>query len=842
MAFDRFLIGYNDNNSGFQSNVKPWLVSDNAFEQLTNAYVLRGRVKKRFGTILMGGDQTSSRLRLDTGALYSSGVYSGTVPGTIFGIGQMFSVGPDIFTVNQLGTPAAMLASNTLTSGTFNTTTGAFTITGESAAITVYFYPSTPVMGLTQYYVESTNSYNTMAFDTQFSYQFDPSGLGWYRLTSGVATWMGTDYEFFWMNEYQGTVSSLDTLWVSNFNKNDGIRYWDNTTWTKPTLNWTIGTQINTTGTGTFSGTVPGALGFIGQVFTIGTTQFLVVLANGALTPISYSTSLPLGNGTFNTATGAYTFTGVLANSILFFTGNNYIQTAQIIVQFQNRLLLLNTIELVNGVSTNFPNRVRYSAEGSALSASSWMQDIPGNGNAIDASSQEAIITAQFVKNRLIVYFTSSTYELVYNGNQALPFVWQKINNELGAISTFSEIPFDKVTLGIDDTGIHACNGANVERIDNKILQYPFSISNEQNGQDRVAGIRDYYNEMAYWTIPTTNRSGLFYYPNQVLVYNYINDSWATIDDSFTTFGYYYLPAESDGLTWGQTTTQWGNNIRLWNSKASTTNTTTVKSIIAGNQQGFIQIIQSDISSNTQSLQITDFTITGSGTATVSCINHNLSLGKFVLLSNMSGLTFTDSQGNVMNELMARISYDPVTSDTPNSFEITSLDNFSQPIIITGTYRGGGTGSLVSNMNILSKQYNFYTEKDRNMYLSKVDFLVDKTQNGAVTTDYLVSSTPISLVSEGIGTLASPGPLPGNGTLETSPYALSNFEQFQSRLWHPIYMYAEGECIQLQIYMSPNQMYSYIINCDHTTSYVALNDFQMHAMIFYVIPTSSRMQ
>ena len=208
----------------------------------------------------------------------------------------------------------------------------------------------------------------------------------------------------------------------------------------------------------------------------------------------------------------------------------------------------------------------------------------------------------------------------------------------------------------------------------------------------------------------------------------------------------------------------------------------------------------------------------------------------------MNGLTFTDSLGNVMNGLMARVSADPVSASTPNSFNIIALDNFSQPIVITGTYLGGGNASLVSNINILTKQYNFYTEKDRNMYLSRVDFLVDSTQNGAVTADYLVSSTPISLVSEGIGTLASPGPLPGDGTLETSPYLLSTFEQFQTRLWHPVYMYAEGECVQLQIGMSPNQMYSYLVNCDGTTSYVALNDFQMHAMIFYVTPTSSRMQ
>lgn len=844
MAYDKFLIGFNDNNAGFQSNVKPWLIADNAFQSLENAYVLRGRVKKRFGSVLMGQSQLTSRLRLLTSTTYATGVYSGTVPGVEFAEGQMFSVGSDIFTVYQNG---AMYASNVATSGTFNTSSGAFTITGESSGLDVYFYPSTPVMGITTYYIDNSNTYETIAFDTQFAYQYDTLSTGWQQLDSGVSTWTGADYEFFWSCVFQSQTIATSALWVTNFNPADGIRFWNNSTWAQPVLNYSKGSIVATTnGSGAVSGTLTGTF-FIGQVFTIGLTSFTVVASSGALTPTSNATNGPVGTGTFDTGTGAYTFTGALANSSVYFTGNNYIQTAQIIVQFKNRLVFLNTVELENGVSTNYPFRCRFSSTTSPLDPASWMFNFPGNGNFIDASTEEAIVTAQFVKDRLIVYFTSSTFELVYTGNQVTPFIWQKINNELGAVSTFSEIPFDKVTLGIDDTGIHACNGSNVDRIDNKIPQFPFGISNAMNGQDRVAGVRDYFNEMAYWTIGTTNRNDSFYFPNQILVYNYINESWSTINDSFTTFGYFLLPSNSQGVTWGETSTPWGQNGNFWNYGGSSSNTTTVKSVLAGNQQGFVTILAPDTFTNAPSLQITQFLVTGLGSALVSCINHNLSFGQFVLFSSMNGLTFVDSLGNIMPNLMAVVSQDPVNANTPNSFVIKALDNSSLPIIITGIYTGGGVAARVSNINILSKQYNFYTEQDRNMYLSRVDFLVDRTLNGAITADYLTSSTPLLLVSEGLGNLASPGPLPGNGTLETSPYLLSTYEQFQTRLWHPIYMYAEGECVQLQLYMSPNQMFTYSINIDpkslrKTYNYQALNDFQLHSMVFYVTPTSSRMQ
>lgn len=866
MAYDKFLIGFNDENSGFQTNVEPWLIGDNAFQQLNDCYILRGKVQKRFGSQYLGNSQLTTRLRLVTDWSYLAGVYSGTVPGVIFKVGQMFSVGNDTFTVTVTGTPGNLLCSNAATSGTFNTTTGAFVINGEAGGVDVFFYPSQPVMGLTQFFDDDTSIYHTIGFDTQFAYEFNGVSNGWSRLATELAAgdsiWTGEDYQFFWSTNYLGASSAASALWVTNFNVDDGVRvYTAAGVWEKPRLNYTVGDSIDTTdGSGNASGTVSGGVGFLGQVFTIpattgGYTWFTVVIASGALVATSNAKGGPFGSGTFNIATGAYTFSSSSANMPIYFTGNNYIETSKIIVQFKNRLVLLNTIEAVEGVSTEFPFRCRFSAAGSALAAAAWMEDLPGNGGAIDAPTSQAIVTTQFVKDRLIIFFESSTYELAYTGNQITPFVWQKINNELGAVSTYSEVPFDKYTLGIDDNGIHACNGANVDRIDPKIPQYTFQISNEENGIDRVAGIRDYYNEMAYWTLTTANRNTTFYFPNQILVYNYVNESWSTITDSITTFGYFFFTPESIGLTWGQTTTPWGQNTNLWNSNASSSNTTTIKTVIAGNQQGFVFAVKTDVTSNASVLQITNFTVTANGQATVSCINHNLNANQYVLFSNMTGLTFTDSLGNVMPKLMARVT-SSITLELANQFTINCLDNESEPIIITGTYLGGGTAQIVSNLNILTKQYNFYTEQDRNMYLAKVDFLVQSTPNGQVTADYLVSSSSLSLVNEGLRTVASPGPLPGNSTLETSPYTLYDFEtqtfvpgfeRFQARLWHPVYMWGDGECVQLSIYMTPNQMYGYSINIDPTTliqtyDYVALNDFKLHAMNFYVTATSSRMQ
>lgn len=759
---DRFLIGYTDNNSGLQTNVKPFLIPDNAFAELENMYISRGRVRKRLGSVWMGQSQLHTRLRYLVTTTDEYGDATSTAPGTIFAIGQMFSIGEDTFTVTTLGTPVSLLSTNPIASMTYNTTTGAIVVSGADPLTDIFFYPATPVMGLTEYYIPASRTYQSIGFDTQFSYKFDELSNAWLAIKTTDAVWTGNNSQFFWSTNYQGSDPNLNLLWTTNFNTADGIRYFNGTSWTKASFS-------------------------------------------------------------YNNA-------------------GDKILTARILIQFKNRLLLMNTVEQVSGISTSFFNRVRYSALGNPLSTNAWNQDVPGRGSAIDAPVQEELITAQFIKDRLIVYFKESTFELAYTGNQVQPFVWQKINTELGAESTFSEIPFDRNVFGIDNIGIHACNGANVERIDEVIPQLSFGFSSAENGPDRIAGIRDYYSEIAYWTYPNQVRNSSFYFPNKTLIFNYINNTWSTNDDSITAFGYFLYSEETPGATWGNTYIPWEQLTMLWNSQADTQTNVKVKTVIAGNQQGYVVVLQPGITSNAAALQVTNVTSSSLGSLTLSCINHNLSFNDFVLLSDMNGLVFTDAAGNVLPNAMARVSVDPYTSDEPHSVTLSllSLNNVGilQPTIISGIYTGGGVIARVSQINLLTKQYNFYTAQDRNVYVSKVDFLVDATRNGEVTVDFFISSSSNSMLSDSL----TNGSLLGNNALETYPYALAPFEQFQSRLWHPLYFYAEGECVQFNISMSPRQMFNYSIEENQEPVYTALQDFQLNAMVIYAQPTSSRMQ
>lgn len=718
--FDRFMIA--PINTGLETDLRPFLIPDDAFARLINAYVFRGRVRKRFGSRLMNENvsatvaQQYSRLRVQVGTL---DVPISPVPGTLFKIGQMFSVGDQMFTVYQLGTPAAMLATGPGT-GTYNTTTGAFVITGTGLVGTtpIYFYPAEPVMGLITYESNLINDEPVFAFDTQFAYQF--TGGAWSRLGTGV--WTGSNSQFFWGDTYRGVANSDYYLFVTNFNAADLIKYWDGAAWNDLTAT-----------------------------------------------------------------------TNAAGDTLL---------TGRMVVPFKDRLLVLNTIEEVDSVNQSYVNRARFSQNGSPVASDAWRDDIPGRGGYLDAPTKEAIVTSEFLKDRLIVYFERSTWEIVYTGNEILPFRWQQINTELGAESTFSTVPFDKVVLGIGQVGVHACNGSNVERIDQKIPDSVFEISNQNEGVFRVYGIRDYFTEMVYWSFPSEDRSRTF--PNRVLIFNYKTGSWAFNQDSITAFGYFQ---DDPAITWRSTTRTWEQSKQTWNSA---TMKSQFRDIIAGNQEGFIFIVDPEWTRNAPALQITNVSVSFN-IVTITAINHNLTVGEYVIIEEAQGLTG-------INGRIVPVYF--IVND--NTFQVQTPNG-------GGTYTGGGTIARVSNINILTKQYNFYLEEGRNMFVSKVDFYMKKTFNGAFTVDSFISSSTESLLEEGGDT----GALLGTGMVETSPYPLSPIEQTQDRLWHPIYLQADGECIQLRLYMSDEQMRDFTVTWE---------DFELNAMTFYVTPTASRMQ
>lgn len=830
MAFTRFLIA--PFNNGLTRDLRPWLIPDDAFERLQNAYVFRGRVRKRFGSRFLNLEQPDnvqqlySRLRVNLGETTMSpetfdfpGGINQVIPGQACSINDPVN-GDIIITIVITGAGAATLSTGDAipVTATIDTTVNpnTITITGATVGSTIWYYPSTPVMGFGVYERFLINEEPTYAFDTQFAYQ--RAGGGWQR--AGDAIWTGDNADFFWSTTWRGANSNTDLFFASNYTTADPIRYWDNTSWTDytPVLNATFrlrssriilpfknrllflntiendeGTQIGTTdASGDFNTTVGGPPFAVGGAFLVGTNVFTITALTGAPVAMDVSGFPSTATNPNPAATGTFDSSGMGTVDI---TGNN--ENPNQPVFYLPNLFTSNT--------QTFRNRCRFTQNGSPLSGTAALDSVAGRGGFIDAATQEGIISAEFIKDRLIVFFERSTWELVYTGSEILPFRWQKINTELGAESTFSIVPFDKVVLGIANVGIHACSGANVERIDQKIPDEVFNIHNENDGVVRVHGIRDYTTELVYWTFPSasapTDNNPTF--PQRVLVYNYITGSWALNDDAITAFGYFQ---NTDDITWeslGDIT--WQDAIFAWDSGYLQG---AFRNVIAGNQEGYTFLIDPLSSTNEFALQITAVSIVSAAQVELVVYNHTLTEEDYIYINHAVGLTS-------FNDTIYRV------------LEITSINTVIVDAAgVGGAYLGGGVISRVSRIDILTKQFNFFAQQGRQAFIKKVNFLVDRTSNGQITVDYFPSSSDLSMVTQGQATNA----ILGTSVLNTSAYTLIPLESLQDRLWHPVYFQTDGQVIQFRLYLSNEQM---------VNKNVRQSDFELHAMLIHARPTST---
>jgi len=727
-----------DLRDGVRRDITPFLLTNDAFPILENAYLFRGRIERRSCTTAVGND---GRLKGNIGTTDGAGDF--TLPDAavspIPSATATFIVNGDTLTDPGGASPVTLLTTGA-TTGTLNRATGVLDTNAPAAAVT--YIPGLPVMGLTVREQAAINDELLLAYDTRYTYLFD-QGTNDFILQNTFANnpantfvWTGTDSDFFWSTNYRSA------YWVTNnvagFHaiqtaspvvEGDGIRWYGTITGAAPTTGWR---NFNP---------------------AVSTTEFL----NGAL----------------------------------------------IIIPYKDRLLTLNTLEGANlGTTTRFPQRARWSQngtpfysaapDGQTAQADAWRSDIVGKGGFIDAPTSEVIVSAEFVKDTLIVYFERSTWQLVYTANETLPFVWQKINTELGCESTFSKVPFDRGVYAVGNYGIITCDSVNVLRIDQKIPDEVFMIQNKNNGVKRIYGIRDYNAQLVYWTYPILSdedKEAVTYdltFPNQVLVYNYLDGSWAEFDDCFTCFGYWQRFSD---ITWAQLNRTWESSNFSWNSGVLQAR---YPDVIAGNQRGFVVVFSQlqNLGQNSPSIPIAN--IAGS---TITATNHNLMNNQYVLITGVQGATGYNN--NIFR----------VTQATLNTFVLDS-GTFG------GLYTGGGLITHVPNILIQTKEFNPYYQNGDSVRLNYIDVLIDRTTSGRFDCQFFTNSQD-SVPLETSTVLTSPEPSP-------------SYSSNQQRIWHRIYCNTFGSFFQNEFLMNDAQMKDLNI----TTS-----NIRIHGLVYYVSPS-----
>lgn len=728
---------------GARRDMVPFLLENDAFPILENAYLFRGRIQRRSCYSRLGSG--NSRLRWQIGVTAASPFIFALPDIPITSTIAQFSIGSVIFTDPGGASPVNLLSTNALYTGTLDRVTGVVTLTHPVIGATaVFYYPGLPVMGLRTLEQTTLNDEFLMGFDTRYSYLYDNGtqdfiAANTFRVTGTVFTWESTNSDFFWSCNY------FSAFWATN---------------NVPGFHAAVGADA--------PGEGDGIRWFDGPGVGLGWSNFNPGL-NGTDTPVVAPTTFLLG--------------------------------ALIIIPYKDRLVCLNTVEGAALPGTRFRQRARWSQNGTPFYVNSpaggttqtnaWSSVQVGRGGFIDAPTAEQIVSAEFVKDTLIVYFERSTWQLVYTNNEVLPFVWQKINTELGSESTFSIVPFDSGVFGVGNLGIITTDSTQVVRIDQKIPDEVFQIQNINDGVKRVHGVRDYNAQLVYWTFPIISDEDnevvtyTLTYPNQMLVFNYLDGSWAEFDDTFTCFGYWQKVTDT---TWANLTRSWESTSFGWNSQVLSAK---YPDVVAGNQRGFVFVISQlqQLGQNVPSLEISNM----SGN-TVTIPDHNLVNNQYILITDATGFT-------AANGLIFRI-----TNATVSTFQL-------DPVINASGYTGGGFVTHLPNLTIQTKQFNPFYQDGDSVRLNYADIYLDRTEDGEFTANFFTSSN----VSVPIETV----------TVPTSPEPSGSYSANQDRIFHRMYSNSFGSFFQNVFTLSDAQMRDLSI----TTS-----DITIHGLIYYVGP------
>lgn len=241
-------------NRGTRTDRTPFVIDNDSFPVLQNAYQWRGRVKRKRGTSPLGRLQ---RYFNSLSLSYNSGPTTITLDGsgngnliTGFSLQSNANIVPGSVTITAPGptiyTDPAM--DGTLSpSGSINYATGDIVIAAEAgnavSAIFLY-YPDLPVMGLEELNLTSSPFPGTLAFDTTYSYNIlttFPYGIydvsfyknpttgtypGYVQKTDVTpTTWNGQDYQQFWTVNYQMALWETNGINIPFTNANIGMQY-----------------------------------------------------------------------------------------------------------------------------------------------------------------------------------------------------------------------------------------------------------------------------------------------------------------------------------------------------------------------------------------------------------------------------------------------------------------------------------------------------------------------------------------------------------------------------------------------------------------------------------------
>jgi len=888
-------------NKGLKLDRTPFVIDNDSFPTLINAYQWRGRVKRKRGTSFL------TRLNRFFDSLYSAYGIITTIVLDGSGVGNLLT-GFSIPETNASLVPGTITITDTVSfiiytdpnqdgtlspSGTINYSTGEITIlaaAGHAISATFYYYPDLPVMGIEDLALIPTQFPGNILFDTRYSYNLlsvfpypnydvsffknpivDPLLIlpGYIPKTVATpVTWNGQDYQQFWTVNYEGALWETNGFPVPFNSTNIGMQF-DTITAIAivaagppaiVNITLTVNPTVLVVGDFVFLNEIVGMTGInfqTGYVIAVAgniiTVELPLAIVGGAWTSggiVQYLTNRSDitkdnirfydGDPTDGVVTGPTPIPGHGWVNFMPPLSQNpfsianlppriyYLLGAKVIFPFKDRLLFLGVaVGDSSGAVFYLQDTIVYSQNGTpyytesfnspsgdptlpktafeslltpdnqTASSAAWFEDQTGFGGFISAGIAQPIISCESNRDVLIVGFDRTQTQLVYSGNDIVPFNFYVVNSEYGTSSTFSVINTDDGVLSRGSRGFIISNMSGAQRFDLEIPDEVFEINLTVNGNERLCAIRDFINEWVYFTFPENIDS--YRFPNQTLFYNYRDQSWAIFFESYTTYGNF---RRQTGFTWQTVGLVYKTWIE-WNEPWDSGNTTLLQQeVLAGNQQGFV-LARDEGTGEGISLYIQSFS---GATNIVTSPDHNLVNEDFIVINGALGDVAEFVNGEIFS----------VFNVTQNTFQLNP-----DPELGTASYLGLGVITRMYVPQIQTKQFPVAWGMGRKTRIGPQQYLLSRTAESQITLQIFLSQNAASAYNEG---LIVPNPASVNNSLIYSQIlytcpestnlgltpANTNLQMVtapqQAQIWHRVNTSLIGDTVQLGFTISDEQM------------------------------------
>jgi len=205
------------------------------------------------------------------------------------------------------------------------------------------------------------------------------------------------------------------------------------------------------------------------------------------------------------------------------------IRGSKLIFALKQRLVLLYTFEGGN----TFPQRARWCQIQNPDATDAWDDNRAGKGGFVDAPTGHQIISAQPIKDSLVVLFTNSVWLLSPTSDPSLPFRWIKLNDWRSTEGKMASVGFDRYVFAMGVRGITATDATDTKRIDERIEDFVQDEVN-QSEFDKVFAKRSFEKKRLWWLYPEREQSD----SSAALIFDDESKAYSTYTIALNVLGY----------------------------------------------------------------------------------------------------------------------------------------------------------------------------------------------------------------------------------------------------------------------------------------------------------------